>query len=538
MPTISEKTVKSGRKGSKNAQSRGKAEPAGLRAAVFMILSGAVLGLSAPGIGQWYLAWVGVAPLLIGIATSRGVKDAFVRGLSFGFAYNLVYQNWYLGLQPLDWLGFNAWQGWLLAIFAWLYIGLHQGVITGIFAGLCRIVPITGGFLPKKTEKAFALPALITVPLLWVIVHNLVCNAHDALGVPWSMLEYSQYRQQYVIQCASLIGGIGLGFLILLCNTALAALVCAVAFKKSAQMLAVPNKEHGLYQMLGSAALINLIFAAGLYSQSQFAIAETVDVSVIQANINIDMQRTAHRYTIAELMERYRKTIAQVPRGICVFAENALPAYLRLRPNTMQDLAAIAREKRLSMVIGAMDQDEDGHPYNAAYGIDEMGKPVNDIYHKRYLVPFGEYTPWLINYFPEWIKRLTNTPAGGGFTAGRWPVVLDLGNGRVGPLICFETLSPELVASTVRHGGQLLVNISDLAWFHNSIIGDQMVAFSVFRAVENRRDFIFAANSGPSAIIDSNGHIRQISHRGEAQLLSGRVGFNTKLTPFTRWFVF
>jgi apolipoprotein N-acyltransferase len=143
-----------------------------------------------------------------------------------------------------------------------------------------------------------------------------------------------------------------------------------------------------------------------------------------------------------------------------------------------------------------------------------------------------------VNYLPEWIKRLTNTPAGGGFNSGRLPVVLNFERAAIAPLICFETLSPELAASSVRAGGQLLVNVSDLAWFHDSICGKQMIAFSVFRAVENRRDFIFAANTGPSAIIDSHGKIRQISSLDRTDVLTGKVGLNAQLTPFTRWYLF
>ena len=141
-------------------------------------------------------------------------------------------------------------------------------------------------------------------------------------------------------------------------------------------------------------------------------------------------------------------------------------------------------------------------------------------------------------HFPEWIKRLTNTPAGGGYSSGESPAILDFGWGKVAPLICFESLSPELVASSVRAGGQLIVNISDLSWFHQSFVGRQMIAFSVFRAIENGRYFIFAANTGPSAIIDPGGRIDELSGQDQDLLLVGKVSLCTCATPFTRWFMF
>jgi Apolipoprotein N-acyltransferase len=85
-------------------------------------------------------------------------------------------------------------------------------------------------------------------------------------------------------------------------------------------------------------------------------------------------------------------------------------------------------------------------------------------------------------------------------------------------------------------GADLLVNISDLAWFHKSNCGRQMIAFSVFRAVENRRYFIFAANTGPSALIDPRGTIAEYGQRGESQVVCGKVGLNPQVTPFALWY--
>jgi apolipoprotein N-acyltransferase len=205
---------------------------------------------------------------------------------------------------------------------------------------------------------------------------------------------------------------------------------------------------------------------------------------------------------------------------------------------TVREIASAAQSHKLDLVIGAMEKDASGRPYNSAYGITSTRKLLPVVYHKRYLVPFGEYTPNIVRNFPDWILRLTNTPAGDGFESGKEPAVLSLTCGEVAPLVCFETLSPELVSSSVRKGAQLLVNVSDLAWFHNSICGEQMAAFSVLRAVENGRYFVFAANTGPSVIIDPVGRITASSAIGRDCVLVGKAGFTTDATPFTKWFIF
>src|SRR5579875_1610478 len=494
--------------------------------------AGALLGLCAPGFDQWYLAWVGLVPLLLLVASSVSLWQAARRGLTFG----LVYLHWYLGLYPLDWLGFNDWQGRALALAAWLCVALHQGFIVAAFAAACRILPLTGGFLPRKVEERWHLPALVAVPLLWVLVENKVGNAPDLLGVPWSMIEYSQYRQLALLQAARWVGGIGIAALIVMVNVALAGTLATLSRRAAWKSLACATTSGAAIQLLAAALLVSLTASFGLASLSASRLEPKTALGVVQGNINIDMQKTAHRYTLADLTARYRPLIERCPPGICILTESALPTYLHDGGPTAQTLSALARGRQLDLVAGAMDRDRQGRAYNSAFGVTRDGRLVSTVYHKRYLVPFGEYTPRAVEYMPEWVKRLTNTPAGGGFRAGNAPAVLWMSGGRIAPLICFETISPELVAESVRDGGALLVNLSDLAWFHDSMIGQQMLAFSVMRAVESKRYFVFAANSGPSAVIDPDGRITSRSRVDEQTLLLGKVGFLSDLTPFTLWF--
>ncbi len=207
------------------------------------------------------------------------------------------------------------------------------------------------------------------------------------------------------------------------------------------------------------------------------------------------------------------------------------------RKGLQQNLKDLASSRGTDIVVGAMDTDKDNRPYNSAYGITSSGTIAENIYHKRYLVPVGEYAPAFLTVLPDWARRMTNTPAGGGFNSGDKPEVFDFALARVGPLICFEIISPEVTASTVREGAEVLVNISDLAWFHDSLIGEQMIATSVMRAVENRRFVVFAANTGFICYHRSDsGRVKDRCGNGMAQLLTGKVGKVGYLSPFTSWY--
>jgi apolipoprotein N-acyltransferase len=148
----------------------------------------------------------------------------------------------------------------------------------------------------------------------------------------------------------------------------------------------------------------------------------------------------------------------------------------------------------------------------------------------------GEYTPAFVKLLPEVLQRLTNTPAGEGFNSGNKPVVLEMSGKKIAPLICFETIAPEIVSSSVRNGGQLLVNISDLAWFHGNMVGAQTEACAVFRSLESGRYFIYAANTGPTLVINPLGVVELRSKSGEEKLLTAKVEMLSDLTPFAEWY--
>jgi apolipoprotein N-acyltransferase len=250
------------------------------------------------------------------------------------------------------------------------------------------------------------------------------------------------------------------------------------------------------------------------------------------------MQKGEHRYTVLEFVVQQEALTKQCPPGICIWSESAVPTRLPKNLRMQERLGKLARTRNLDLVVGSIDEDPAGQVYNAVFAFRSDGTFIPEAYRKQYLVPFGEYTPVLVNYMPDWVKRLTNTPAGSGYASGLRSTVLELCRGRVSPLVCFETISPEIASAGARAGGELFINVSDLAWFHNSIIGEQMLACAVFRAVENHRFFVFAANTGPSAIIGPTGTISDEVRQGLKMMFTGKVAMFSKLTPFTRWFIF
>ncbi|MCC7530420.1 MAG: hypothetical protein IT342_17985 [Candidatus Melainabacteria bacterium] len=123
------------------------------------------------------------------------------------------------------------------------------------------------------------------------------------------------------------------------------------------------------------------------------------------------------------------------------------------------------------------------------------------------------------------------------FVAGTEPTLIALKEGSVAPLICFEVVSPDCVSASVRNGGQLLLDIGDRTWFRGKfgwMMGEQMLAMAVLRAVENHRYFVYLVKTGPSVIIEPTGRLAKVAPFDKSGIVSGRVQFISRTSVFNK----
>ena len=140
--------------------------------------------------------------------------------------------------------------------------------------------------------------------------------------------------------------------------------------------------------------------------------------------------------------------------------------------------------------------------FNSAYLIDPQGNPVGK-YDKTHLVPFGEYVP-----LKKWLPFLGKLVAQvGDFSRGNTGETIAWHGGRLGVFICYEAIFPYITRAMVTNGATLLVNITNDAWYGRSSAPYQHFSIALFRAVENRRALIRAANTGISGFIDPAGRV-------------------------------
>ena len=167
---------------------------------------------------------------------------------------------------------------------------------------------------------------------------------------------------------------------------------------------------------------------------------------------------------------------------------------------------------------------------NSAFLLSPRGK-VTGHYDKVHLVPYGEYVP-LRKWFPFINKLVVGV---GDFQSGKGYYPLNIGNHKLGVLICYEGIFPKASRIYKQGGANLLVNITNDAWFGKTSAPFQHLSMTVFRAVENRLFLVRSANTGISAIIDPTGTIVEQSELFTSAIVKGTVKFINKKTVYSTY---
>jgi apolipoprotein N-acyltransferase len=510
-------------------------KPKALRAEHVALLSGAVLGLSAPGFDQWYLAWCGLAPFFLVIDWSKSLSGAAFRGWLFGLAYQLVWLSWFLKLNPPQWVGVqSAQQLLLLAVVVWIGAALINGSTFALAALIMRAF-MNKGWLKLAGGDRGWLPSILLIPLLWVAVFGLFANQPDLLLLPMASLEYSQYKNVSLLQLCCLVGGVGLQFLIVAHNVALAVVAASMARPSGGRRLLLEKTRSAWGQWLAVACLIGGAALYGGYVARSVVLQPDQNVTVLQPGLMLETDRKRRGLQVAEALALALPMIEQCPVGLVVWTEQSVPMLFDAASPALEPLKHVAADRHLDLIFGVEEPaGAAGKKYNAAAGIASTGEFAPTLYRKRYLIPFGEFEPLVLRAIPVSIKEKLKLPQSPPLLASAEDNVLKLSRGDAALLICGENVDASLCARSVRKGGQVIANISNLTWFQNSILGAQTMAAAVIRAVENRRYYIYAADTGPSFVVDPYGRVVTRTRWGEVSALSTRFSYLKDLTPFCR----
>ncbi len=478
--------------------------------------SGLLLCLAFPKINQGWVAWFALVPLLV-VLRRAGGRTGFALGFAAGMAH-------YLGLI--------YWTAYTMNVYG--DVPMPQAV-----CALSLLAAILAAFWAVGTMGlclACRAPwhLLIGGPAVWVLTEWL--RTWLFTGFPWELLGYSQHAYLPLIQVADLFGVTGLSALIFFGNTVL----CLVWLHWRRLPWREGMVSRGLAARAGLLLGVLLVAVAGYgfyrlqATDAEMAAAPRARLAVIQGNID-----QAHKWDVAfqrQTTEKYVDlSLKAAHRGadLIIWPETAAPFYMFHDADLTDIVLKGVRAAGKYFIIGCPAAEQVGSEfvyYNRAYLFDPQAQVIGK-YDKVHLVPFGEYVP-LKRWLPFLGKMVAQV---GDFKAGLKGDTLMWRQHPIGMLICYEAIFPDLARAMAANGAQLLVNITNDAWFGRTSAAYQHFSMAVFRAVENRRFLARAANTGISGYIDPCGRVLDATALYQDAAPVADVRLLQRRTLYTRW---
>ena len=359
-----------------------------------------------------------------------------------------------------------------------------------MFGGATAVVFAVVGRIIRRspTRLLVALPAGV-VFLEWLAAQV------GPIALPWHQLALTVTAVPVLVQAADLAGAGGLGFILAVINVSLA----LAWWTRQGRAVAFAHIEV-------AATVLFLVTLYGLHRINTLPLRQGIMVAVVQPNVPADEKWSpAGQDAIVERTIRLaERAIVDVEPDFIAWPETALPDALRSHPEWAGRVAQLARRSGTTVLTGGVELQSfgEGPPlrYNAAFAFDPITASAAPVVHrKQKLIP-------LVEWVPGSGLDLSRT-AFGGFTPGGPARVAEASLGTYGTLLCYELTFAEISRTLRRAGANVLVTLSNDAWFGGTAAPHQHFAHATLRAVENRVTVIRAANTGVSGIVDPLGRV-------------------------------
>ena len=459
--------------------------------AALVIASGLALALAFPKSDVSLLAWVAFVPFFYAIE-GEPLKNVF----------------WWGWLQGLAcYVGSLYWVVITLNEFAGVHFVLSL-VPMVLLAGVVGIFTAVSMWTGEFTARRLRLPIVITMPIAWAAVE--LVRTYFPIGFPWNLLGETQYRNVELIQFAEFTGTYGVSALIIFFNV----VIFMVLLRRGSRRL----------QTLSLSILTGVMIAAIVFGNWRMHQLKSIKpdgsfrVAMVQGNIpqSVKWDPTAQAPTFKIYSDESTQTAKQGadlivwPEAAATFLfqpDDRYPAAVADDAGYRTALLQLAHDIGKPILFGApalvVRDDRVVGFANRAYLVSAQGE-VTAWYDKIQLVPFGEYVPYraVLGYF---VNRIVHGM--GDMVAGDQQTLFDLNGAKLSVLICYESIFPDLARRSVKKGADVMVNITNDAWYGTSSAPYQLLAMSAMRSVETKVPMIRAANTGISAVILDDGTI-------------------------------
>ena len=475
----------------------------GLALGLLALAAGALHALS---FAPWERPWLQVLALALLFAlTTRTERPraAALLGLAFG----------------LGWFGVGV---------SWVYISMHvygqmpallAGAATAAFCAFLALYPALALGVAQRLAPTPFLRLALALPAAWALAEWLRGTLFT--GFPWLASGYA-HTDGPLAGFAPVLGVYGIGFVAALLAGALA-------------ILALPMRERGVRGYVWAAGVLVVALAGGtLLGPLRWTqpIGAPLKVRLVQANIPQDAKFTGEG--LRRAFEEHW-ALMQGPRvDLIALPESVFPVPLGFVPEeALEAFRTFVQENDSGLIFGVFIEEPAMAYYNSAVGL-APGASALQRYSKQHLVPFGEFIPRGFRWFVD----LMQMPIGDQERGAADQKPMAIAGQRIAVNICYEDLFGHVIRrawSDPASAPTMMLNLSNLAWFEDSIALPQHLQISRMRTLETQHPMLRATNTGATAIVDAWGRVVAQLPFNTAAALDGTVQGHQGLTPYIRY---
>lgn len=468
--------------------------------AVIPVISGIATAFPFIFESLYFLVFISVFPTFFCLIKSR--KKAFRIMFFYFFSFYFFSDIWLLGVGT-NFLSSET-AGFFLSV---LIIALVTLILT-----FSSSVPF---ILLKNLKIKNPVITSLIIGFLYIFIEWL--HGFPVPGFPWNRLCNITACNYAVIQSASIFGGLFISLVIILVNLCFAYFFLYINTKKF----------HAVMSVVSAVLIFTSNVIIGAVSDLHYSIpkSNSHEVMIVQPCYT---RKIKQKLTARQMLDGYLKLCNESITDntkLVVFPETAISNLFFTDKDFSRIIYDFSSENNVEILFGTLLK-EDAKKYNACVLV-SPDRTHSEIYIKRVLVPFGEYTPAL---FPQNMQFLTTT-----FDKGTKPELITGKLGKIGCSICFESVFPKLSREAVMNNSEVIAVLTNDSWIGDSAPLYQHHTHSIMRAVENRKYTITAANTGISSVIAPNGEIISVSDTNKIQTITANVSANNIKTFYTRY---
>ncbi|MBR3920390.1 MAG: apolipoprotein N-acyltransferase [Oscillospiraceae bacterium] len=439
----------------------------------FPVISGLLTAFSFTSDKNAFIVFLSIIPLFYSM---RKTKRKFLYMFIYASVLHLTSVSWIV--NATEFLPFEKEKNFIFLLLFLIVIAVIEGTIMGF------------PFLFWENVRKNDISDVFSFSMLYIL-GEFIQEYIPYVSFPWIRLSAIVAQKEIFIQTASLLGGLFVSFIIASIN----GLICVILEN-------IVLKKKVILPIICLSLIICFNTAFSIIRTNTIKHEEKIAILLIQGNFSGEEKRTSDKNTITRKYLNLSYNNLSPDTKLIIFPETAMPFSFNEYNDGTRLVSAFARKNDITILTGICTY-KDEKIFNSAVAFYPDGT-FSEPYSKRILVPFGEkiwFYDTLLKIIPDVFGEMST------FTEGTNAFPIETEAGKIGVVICYESIYPRIARSTVRNDADILAIMSNDSWFGESRAMYQHHNHAILRAVENKRYVLRVSSTGVTSVISPTGEV-------------------------------